>query len=228
MGNRKARAKSKKVAAAEPPAVAEPVAATPPEPSVTAFLARITGQPRSITAAGRTVKSLLGDVTHDDLRRAGRTPAIRFLDPVDDVLRFTPPPKTTATATIRAEVSQPPMAVPASGRPPRVRLRMPVDIRGVFHPIGAPPVATDLSVGGVFVETASPLDVGDHVVVAFPAGNGHGEGAFSVNGRVRWVTPFGRLDDARPGMGIEFIGVDAVKRARLADLLARRSKEDAS
>lgn len=186
------------------------------EPSVTSFLSRITGQPKSITTAGVTVQSLLGDVTREDLRRAGR---VGVETPVGDA-----PLPTTDAPAVRVEVSVPPTAASSERREKRVRARMPVEIRGVFHPPGAPPIASNLSVGGVFVETASPLDVGDPVVISFPA---DGEGAFSVNGRVRWVTPFGRLDDARPGMGIEFIGLDSFKKARLKDLLERRAKEDA-
>lgn len=187
------------------------------EPSVTAFLSRITGRPTSITTAGRTVQSLLGEVVVDDLRRAGRG----VVEPPPSC----EPVPTEPVPRVRAEISTPPIAAVPERREVRRRTRMPVEIRGVFHPPGAPPIAADLSVGGVFVETGSPLDVGDPVVVGFPTG---GEGAFSVNGRVRWVTPFGRLDDARPGMGIEFVGVDSFKRARLKELLERRAKDDAS
>jgi Tfp pilus assembly protein PilZ len=185
------------------------------EPSVTAFLSRITGRPTSITTAGLTVQSLLGEVVVDDLRRAGRG--------VVEGPRSTDPVPTTPAPQVRCEISTPPTA--ADRREIRRQTRTPVEIRGVFHPPGAPPIASNLSIGGVFVETGSPLDVGDPVVVAFPTG---GDGAFSVNGRVRWVTPFGRLDDARPGMGIEFVGVDGFKRARLKDLLERRAQDDAS
>ena len=184
------------------------------EPSVTSFLSRITGRPTSITTAGRTVQQLLGVVVVDDLRALGRA-----ADTSSGAVATTPSP------SVRVEISTPPTQASPERAEKRVRTRMPVEIRGVFHPPGAPPIASNLSVGGVFVETASPLEVGDPVVVAFPA---DGEGAFSVNGRVRWVTPFGRLDDARPGMGIEFIGVDAFKRARLKDLLERRAQADAS
>jgi len=202
--------KKPKRARATPEPTPTPAPTTRAEPSVAAFLARITGRPTSLT-----VQSLLGDVSREELRRAGRGM------PAEPPSRE--PVPTQAAPRVRVEVSTPPTA--ADRRSPRFAARTPVDIRGVFHPPGAPPIASNLSVGGVFVETASPLDVGDPVVVAFPA---DGEGAFSVNGRVRWVTPFGRLDDARPGMGIEFIGVDAFKRARLAELLERRAKGDAS
>ena len=77
----------------------------------------------------------------------------------------------------------------------------------------------DISESGVFIETASPLEVGDAVEIAFPRPGGR---KLKVQGRVRWVTPFGGLKDARPGMGVELFGVDAEKRELLADLISRR------
>lgn len=107
-----------------------------------------------------------------------------------------------------------------------------VEIRGVFgsDPAddvlrgaragkgNAGPVATNLSLGGVFVETTALLDVGDPVMLSLPSPDGQ---PLSVSGRVRWVTPFGRVTDARPGMGIEFVGLDEHKKRRLEDLLQR-------
>ena len=75
------------------------------------------------------------------------------------------------------------------------------------------------SLTGVFIETASPLEVGDAVEIAFPRPGGR---KLKVQGRVRWVTPFGGLNDARPGMGVELFGVDAEKRELLAELISRR------
>ena len=45
-----------------------------------------------------------------------------------------------------------------------------------------------------------------------------------VFGRVRWVTPFGGLRDASPGMGVELVGTAADKREVLGALLARRAR----
>ena len=103
----------------------------------------------------------------------------------------------------------------------RVRLRHKVSVRGVFSgDVGAAgdmPQTRDLSVGGVFVETADLLEVGDPVVLTFPQPEGK---QLVVNGRVRWVTPFGTVSDPTPGMGIEFVGVDPQKRERIFAVLA--------
>lgn len=75
----------------------------------------------------------------------------------------------------------------------------------------------DASPGGVFVHTTDLLAVGDPVVLTFD-----GKGAarpLSLTGRVRWVSPFGRPDDPRPGMGIAFVGASDTHRRRLSELL---------
>ncbi len=77
----------------------------------------------------------------------------------------------------------------------------------------------DASPSGVFLETTHLLDVGDPVILTFPIEGGP---RMVVHGRVRWVTPFGRMDDPTPGMGIEFVGLDPARRVRLRDLLAAR------
>ena len=91
-------------------------------------------------------------------------------------------------------------------RTPRIALAETVEVRGFFGL--EQQRLTNASLTGVFIETAAPLEVGDAVE--------------KVQGRVRWVTPFGALKDARPGMGIELLGVDTEKREMLAELLSRR------
>jgi uncharacterized protein (TIGR02266 family) len=76
--------------------------------------------------------------------------------------------------------------------------------------------AGNLSTSGIFIETTHLLDVGDPLVLSFPTGGG---APLNVSGRVRWVTPFGGADDALPGMGIEFVGLDDTKRSRLERML---------
>jgi Tfp pilus assembly protein PilZ len=111
-------------------------------------------------------------------------------------------------------------------RQTRVRWGGTVEVRGVFS--GALHGGTsgaggstslpvkDVSLGGVFVESAHLFEIGDPVVLSFPVDGGK---RLVVNGRVRWVTPFGRLDDPTPGMGIEFVGLDTPRRDRLEALL---------
>ena len=75
--------------------------------------------------------------------------------------------------------------------------------------------AVNISKGGLFVNTRSPLDVGSEVklILSLPDGNS----SFDLLGRVSWVNPPGTSGGpgAAPGMGIEFLDVDAEKKARL-------------
>lgn len=73
--------------------------------------------------------------------------------------------------------------------------------------------ATNISRGGLFINTRSPLPVGTvvKIVIQLPGT------AFPVDivGRVRRVVPWDADTDSAPGMGIEFIDVDRVKRDRI-------------
>lgn len=75
--------------------------------------------------------------------------------------------------------------------------------------------AVNISKGGLFVNTRSPLEVGSEVklIVQLP----DGEFPFDLAGRVSWVLePIeGGSPGPAPGMGIEFLDVDAEMRARL-------------
>jgi Tfp pilus assembly protein PilZ len=151
------------------------------------------------------------------------------------------PPRKAPKARAKASTSQPPqpavspqpalsstpplpveLSAPVAGEAPRKTDRVPfretVDIRGVFAgPVLGQPRTQNVSSGGVFVESAHLLDVGDPVVLSF--GGGERAGRLVVTGRVRWVTPFGGVTDPVPGMGIEFVGLDAPKREKLDALL---------
>ena len=72
--------------------------------------------------------------------------------------------------------------------------------------------AVNISKGGLFVNTRSPLEVGSEVklILSLPDGNS----SFDLIGRVSWVTPTSAGGPA-PGMGIEFLDVNPEKRARL-------------
>lgn len=104
-------------------------------------------------------------------------------------------------------------------RQARVPVTEHVEVSGFFGVQGGQRVA-DVSVGGVFVETPHVLEVGDPVLLTFP----DRAGKLRVSGRVRWVSPFGGVNDARAGMGIELVGVSDVERMRIFDLL--RGKRD--
>ena len=75
--------------------------------------------------------------------------------------------------------------------------------------------AVNISRGGLFVNTRSPLEIGSEIklIISLPDGNF----PFDLIGRVTWVNApsDGRHPGPAPGMGIEFLDVDAEKRSRL-------------
>lgn len=196
-------------------------------PTVKQFLAKLGGAP---DARGKKTpaKGLLGDIRREDLVRAGRIDEGSTEGPPAD--RSTPP---TAAVQEDAGRSNPSLdgSQPAGGplqvelaiaeaakpqRDPRVPWKETVRVSSVFSGLPIDGTAQNLSPGGIFVETADVLEEGDPVLLAFPGAGGQ---ALNISGRVRWVTPFGDLSDARAGMGIEFVGLDARKRDRLERIL---------
>jgi len=187
-------------------------------PTVASFLSKIS-TPRGQGSAASPAKGLLGGVTRDDLRNVGR-----FEDGHHGGEHNTP-------GTLDGDGDHDGLAVAieahdgegqgGSGRKTaRIRIKHHVGVRGVFAgDVGGTdePTTRDLSAGGVFVETANLLEVGDPVVLSFPLADGQ---RLVVNGRVRWVTPFGNVADPTPGMGIEFVGVDQGKRDKIEAVLA--------
>lgn len=167
-------------------------------PSVTEFLSKISSGQRAAAPA----KGLLGEVSREALIAAGRADPehVEFIDGFDVDLTS-------------LEDGEPVMP----RRTARIPVSATVEVRGVFGL--EEQRLSNASLTGVFIETASPLDVGDAVEIAFPRPGGR---KLKVQGRVRWVTPFGGLKDARPGMGVELFGVDADKREVLAELISRR------
>jgi len=73
--------------------------------------------------------------------------------------------------------------------------------------------ATNISQGGMFINTRHPLPVGTlvKILIQLPVS------AFPVDlvGRVTRVTEFGNQANVMPGMGIEFTDVDAAKREQI-------------
>ena len=79
--------------------------------------------------------------------------------------------------------------------------------------------ATDISQGGLFINTRKPLPVGTVVKLiiqlpgaAFP---------FDMGGRVTRVLPWDNQANAAPGMGIEFTDLDRAKRDRIEAFVAQ-------
>jgi PilZ domain len=103
----------------------------------------------------------------------------------------------------------------ASGRrQARIPIAARFDVSSI-HGVERAQAVSDVSLGGLFVETTQVLEIGDPVMLGFPDSGGK----LRVSGRVRWVTPFGGVHDARPGMGIELIGVSDADRMRIFELL---------
>jgi hypothetical protein len=189
-------------------------------PSVASFLSKIS-TPRGQAGAASPAKGLLGGVTREDLQRAGRLGPDGVASADGDALM--PPPLTDpGDDGIAISVEMTSGEGGGARKAARVPTRHTVAVRGVFSgdvvADGGAPQTRDLSAGGVFVETADLLEVGDPVVLSFPQPDGK---HVVVNGRVRWVTPFGTVSDPTPGMGIEFVGVDAQKRERILAVLSR-------
>jgi hypothetical protein len=205
-------------------------------PSVTNFLAKIS-TPKGQGGAHSPAKGLLGGITREDLAAVGRLQSQE-----DGAVALAAPLAATAAPVVslddaagavletsaRIEMTLPTLeGGPTTGlttqsgrRQERIAWSSVVDVRGVFSGnLEGDPRTRDMSQGGVFVQTAHLLDVGDPVVLSFPLDDGK---RLVVNGRVRWVTPFGRVDDPTPGMGIEFVGVDPQRRERISALLARK------
>ncbi len=88
--------------------------------------------------------------------------------------------------------------------------------------------AVNISKGGLFVNTRSPLEIGSEIklIVSLP----DGEFPFDLIGRVTWVNApkDGRSPGPAPGMGIEFLDVDSEKRSRLETFVQKLNETFAS
>lgn len=102
----------------------------------------------------------------------------------------------------------------------RRRLSRPVEVESVYTAVVSTSTSCNLSDKGIFVETTDVHEVGDPVLVRIVDDEAT---PHQISGRVRWASPFGRLDDAVPGMGIEFVGLDDRRRQVLRRLLDRRA-----
>lgn len=83
--------------------------------------------------------------------------------------------------------------------------------------------ATNISQGGLFINTRKPLSVGTDVKIliqlpgaSFP---------FQLQGRVTRVTEFDNSANMVPGMGVEFTDIDDSKRREIEKFVERLSRE---
>jgi uncharacterized protein (TIGR02266 family) len=102
-------------------------------------------------------------------------------------------------------------------RAARLHLEIPVAYRSVGSFLTD--WATNISHGGLFINTRKPLPVGTAVKIliqlpgaAFP---------FQLTGRVARITEFDNRANMVPGMGIEFTDVDEAKRLEIESFVER-------
>ncbi len=79
----------------------------------------------------------------------------------------------------------------------------------------------DISEGGIFIETDSPLDEGSEVRLRFSLPDI--DHVFNVKGRVAWINTKDdkRRKDIGNGMGVEFISLADEDKAILSDYVTR-------
>jgi type IV pilus assembly protein PilZ len=83
--------------------------------------------------------------------------------------------------------------------------------------------ATDISQGGMFINTRTPLAVGTDVriLIQLPMI----ESPIGLNGKVTRVVRFDRKAGAVPGMGIQFTDIDPSRREQLEALVKRLQRD---
>jgi type IV pilus assembly protein PilZ len=83
--------------------------------------------------------------------------------------------------------------------------------------------ATNISHGGLFINTRKALPVGTVVklIIQLPSA------AFpcDLTGRVAWIVEFGNHANMVPGMGIEFTDIDAQKRDQIEGFVEKLRRE---
>ena len=84
--------------------------------------------------------------------------------------------------------------------------RLPIQLKVAYRTTGAFLVSysVNLSKGGIFLETSTPLEVGEHVSLEFEV---PGAGVLEVEGAVAWVRQ-GSADGLPDGMGVQFDQLD--------------------
>jgi uncharacterized protein (TIGR02266 family) len=90
---------------------------------------------------------------------------------------------------------------------------------------------TDLSATGIFIRTTQPEPPGTQLNLRFTPPPDHAgfddddrdSGPLALEGEVIWINPY-RPDDTNnlnPGMGVRFLGLQAIERDRLVELVRR-------
>ena len=78
--------------------------------------------------------------------------------------------------------------------------------------------ATNISHGGIFIETKHPLPRGAHLVIRFQPDGSDSE--LEIDGEVMWVNPWVEGgDNPNPGMGIRFENLSESDRETVASIV---------
>ena len=115
------------------------------------------------------------------------------------------------------------MTEPASNK--RRAMRLHHEIPVAYRSVGSflTDWATNISQGGLFINTRKPLPVGTEVKIliqlpgaAFP---------YELHGKVARVTEFDNAANMVPGMGVQFTAVDEAKVKEIEEFVVRLRKE---
>ena len=72
---------------------------------------------------------------------------------------------------------------------------------------------SDISEGGVFVATHTPLPVGSMIDLEFSIPD---DGPpIRVKGEVRWSAEYNEMSDGHPGLGVRFVGLTGADKQRI-------------
>ncbi len=79
--------------------------------------------------------------------------------------------------------------------------------------------AVNISKGGLFVNTRTPLPVGSQVrlIISLP----NAAFPYDLTGKVSWVNEFDNQSNVAPGMGIEFVDIGEDQKAKIADFVEK-------
>ncbi|MHB8418920.1 MAG: TIGR02266 family protein [Myxococcales bacterium] len=79
--------------------------------------------------------------------------------------------------------------------------------------------AVNISKGGLFVNTRTPLPVGSQVrlIISLPSA----AFPYDLQGKVSWVNEFDNESNLVPGMGIEFVDIGEEQKAKIADFVEK-------
>ena len=81
----------------------------------------------------------------------------------------------------------------------------------------------DLGTGGIFIQTAEPLDQGETIELTFTLPDS--KETLKAKGKVIWVQhPLSTTPELTPGMGVQFDGFDTDQRKSLEQFIERYQK----